>query len=61
MANEDWENKKLLPVLTEAYHLVVKLEDKKAEVKKKIAKLEKAKKKLAAKHAQLESFHSYDE
>ena len=36
MANEDWENKKLLPILTEAYHLVIKLENKKAEAKKKI-------------------------
>ena len=48
MANEDWENKKLLPVLTEAYHLIVKLEKKKEESKAEIQKLEKAKKKLAA-------------
>lgn len=61
MANEDWENKKLVPILTDAYHLVIKIEGKKEEANKKIRQLQKAKEKLAAQHKKLEEFHSYDD
>lgn len=58
---EDWEKKKLIPILTEAYQLVVKIENKKAEADKKVKELQKAKDKLAAKHKQLQEFQSYED
>ena len=61
MANEDWENKKLAPILVEAYNLVIKIENRKMEADKEIKKLEAAKKKLADKHKQLEEWTTYDD
>lgn len=39
MANEDWENKKMVPILTDAYNLVLKIEGKKEEALKKVKDL----------------------
>ena len=54
MAPEDWDKPKLVPLLTEAWQLVVNIEGKKTEALKKVRALEKAKRKLETKHAQLE-------
>lgn len=38
---EDWENKKLLPILQEAYYLIKKINKRKEETEAKIKRIEK--------------------
>ena len=53
MKNEDWDNKKLKPILEEAYYLVEKIENKKTEADKKVNQLKDAKAKLMNKYNEL--------
>ena len=46
MGQEDWEKKKLIPILTDAYTLVLAIEGKKTEAEKKVKALKAAKAKL---------------
>lgn len=61
MAQEEWDKPKLIPILTEAYNLLIAIEGKTTEAEKKYKQLQKAKEKLRAKHKQLQEFHSVDD
>ena len=52
MGPEDWENKKMVPILEEAYHLLKKIEGKKLEADKQVKRLQKAKDELEKKYKQ---------
>ena len=46
MGPEDWENKKMVPILEDAYHLLKKIEGKRLEADKQVKRLQKAKDEL---------------
>lgn len=46
MAQEDFENQKLLPILKEAYELLSELTARKDEANRKVKQIEKAKKEM---------------
>ena len=50
MGPEDWENKKMVPILEEAYHLLKKIEGKRLEADKQVKRLQKAKDELNKKY-----------
>ena len=50
MGPEDWENKKMVPILEDAYHLLKKIEGKRLEADKQVKRLQKAKDELNRKY-----------
>ena len=46
---EDWENKKMVPILEDVYILLKKIEGKKLEAEKQVEKLKQKKKELKKK------------
>ena len=61
MEGENYENVKLLPILEEAYNLVVTLENHQKKAKKDIAALEVAKDKLKQKQNKLNTMQSIED
>ena len=53
---EDWENKKMVPILEEVYVLLKKIESKKLEAAKQVKKLQQTKTDLKKKYKELQQF-----
>ena len=53
---EDWENKKMVPILEDVYVLLKKIEGKKLEADKQVKKLQQTKVELKKKYKELQQF-----